>query len=186
MALRIATNSPQRVRLLAVEPETAPSNFGADQFRWKTSSGDLYVSPAVGKIFAEAIAGQQIQSGEWVQISKSEAALGNGRKGIRWELRRLTAAAPVGPQADGSFAIPMPPAQPQAERMAPATAVEARPRWADALLAQTNALTDVYGAALAHASAKHGNAIKPDDVRSILLSVYIGLSKGNNSNHAAA
>src|SRR5262245_23843888 len=91
MALRIATNQPQQVRLLAVEPETAPSNFGADQHRWKTSAGDLYVSLAVSKIFADAVAAQAIHIGEWVEISKYEAALGNGRKGIRWELRRLTA-----------------------------------------------------------------------------------------------
>jgi hypothetical protein len=205
MALRIATNSPQQVRLLAVEPETAPSSFGGDQLKFRTSAGDLYVSPAVGAIFLKAIAAQAIQAGEWVEIAKSEAALGNGRKGIRWALRRLTAAAPapavgipsvrtatigvspVGPQADGSFAIDAPPAAPVVERKAAATATESRPQWASVLLAQTNALADVYAAALAHSSATHGNAVKPEDVRSLLVTCFIGLQKkSEGANHAAA
>src|SRR5262245_25461817 len=124
MALRIQTNQPQQVRLLAVEPETAPSNFGADQHRWKTSAGDLYVSLAVSKIFTDAVAAQAIHIGEWVEISKYEAQLGNGRKGIRWELRRLSAPAaaaappPVGPQTDGTFAIDTPPAPPERKPVA--------------------------------------------------------------------
>jgi len=45
------------------------------------------------------------------------------------------------------------------------------------------ALIDVYAAALNHASAKHGNAVKPEDVKTLLTTAFINLSKGGA--HAA-
>ena len=39
-------------------------------------------------------------------------------------------------------------------------------------------LSDVYAAAPAHASATHGNAIKPEDIRALLTTAFINLSKG--------
>jgi hypothetical protein len=51
------------------------------------------------------------------------------------------------------------------------------PVWAQSLLEQANALVDVYAAALSTASAKHGNQIKPEDVRSLLVTVFIQRSK---------
>jgi hypothetical protein len=50
--------------------------------------------------------------------------------------------------------------------------------WAEALLCQTDALIDVYAAALHNASTKHGNQVKPEDVRSLLVTVFIQRSKG--------
>jgi hypothetical protein len=44
--------------------------------------------------------------------------------------------------------------------------------WAEALLHQTGALVDVY-AALHNASTKQGNQVKPEDVRSLLVTVFI-------------
>jgi hypothetical protein len=174
--LRFATNQPQQVCLTSLEPETVSSQFGSDQMRFRSQQGDIYVSPAVGKIFAEAIAAQQIQAGDWVQISKSEAALGNGRKGIRWELRRLTAPA-AGEQGDGTFAIPAPPAAPAVERKPAAS------EFASRLAMETNAIIDAFSMSLDHAM-KRQIPIRPEDVRSILLSVYIGAQKG--SRNAAA
>jgi hypothetical protein len=51
------------------------------------------------------------------------------------------------------------------------------PAWAESLLEQANALVDVYAAALNSASAKHGNQVKPEDVRSLLVTVFIQRSK---------
>ena len=51
------------------------------------------------------------------------------------------------------------------------------PVWAQSLLEQANALVDVYAAALSSASTKHGNQIKPEDVRSLLVTVFIQRSK---------
>ena len=51
------------------------------------------------------------------------------------------------------------------------------PAWAQSLLEQANALVDVYAAALSSASTKHGNQVKPEDVRSLLVTVFIQRSK---------
>jgi hypothetical protein len=50
-------------------------------------------------------------------------------------------------------------------------------------LLQTNALTDVYAEALQHAG-KHGNHIRPDDVRALLTTAFINLSNGGSSRAA--
>jgi len=49
----------------------------------------------------------------------------------------------------------------------------AQPVWAQSLLGQTNALVDVYAAALSTASSKHGNQVKPEDVRTLLVTARI-------------
>lgn len=179
-ALRIATNQPERVRLLSLEAETAASNFGQDQLRFRTDRGDLYVSVAVGTIFVEAIAQQGIKAGEPVEISKREVAVGS-RKTIRWELTRVAPA--VGAQPTGTFAVPAAPRGPVSAPIARPVTQPAPAGWTGVLLAQTNALADVYAAALAHSSAIHGNAVKPDDIRSLLVTAYINLAKGIS--HAA-
>jgi len=50
--------------------------------------------------------------------------------------------------------------------------------WAQYVLGETNALVDVYAAALNTASTKHGNQVKPEDVRTLLVTVFIQRSKG--------
>jgi len=51
------------------------------------------------------------------------------------------------------------------------------PEWAASLLSQANALVDVYAATLSNASTKHGNQVKPEDVRALLVTVFIQRSK---------
>jgi len=53
-----------------------------------------------------------------------------------------------------------------------------RASWTEQLLISANSLVDVFAAALAHSSQVHGNAVKPEDVRAIVLSAYISASKG--------
>jgi hypothetical protein len=38
-------------------------------------------------------------------------------------------------------------------------------------------MVDVYAAALAHAD-KHGSRVKPEDVRALMTTIFINLSKG--------
>lgn len=49
--------------------------------------------------------------------------------------------------------------------------------WAQFLLGQTNTLIDVFAAALNYAGTKHGNAVKPEDVKTLLTTAFINLSK---------
>ena len=54
------------------------------------------------------------------------------------------------------------------------------PVWAQSLLEQASALVDVYAAALSSASTRHGNQVKPEDVRSLLVTVFIQRSKAGS------
>ena len=94
----------------------------------------------------------------------------------------------VGEQGDGTLAIMAPPAprpavqaqapvRPSAEsRLAPAVA-----EFSSRLVLETNALVDCYAAALQTASERHGNAVKPEDVRSLLVTCYINASKSGRN-----
>jgi hypothetical protein len=182
MKLVIRTNEPETVQLISIAPERRESQFGGEQYLFLTDRGDLYVSEAVGDILLQAIAAQGIRSGEPVVIAKRATAAANGRQTIRWSITRAASAAPPEPPAPAA-AVPPPPRPPAVERTA-AAAPDAWPQWASVLLGQTNALTDVYAAALAHASAAHGNAVKPETIQSLLVTAFINLSKGASSRAA--
>ncbi len=81
-------------------------------------------------------------------------------------------AAPQGTGTNGPVAVPRP---------EPTTT--AAPAWANVLTAKTDALIDVYAACLEHAN-KHGNHVKPDDVRALLTTVYIAMTKNGVSTAA--
>jgi len=101
-------------------------------------------------------------------------------------------AATVGELGDGTLAImaapaPRPavqataPARPAAaERMAPAVA-----EFSARLVLETTALVDVYATVLRAASERHGNSVKPDDVRSFVVTAYINATKQQAGRNAA-
>jgi hypothetical protein len=86
----------------------------------------------------------------------------------------------AGEQGDGTLAImapPAPAARPAvAERLAPAVA-----EFSSRLVLEVNTLVDCYAEALRTASEKHGNSVKPDDVRSLLVTAYINASRARNA-----
>jgi hypothetical protein len=61
-----------------------------------------------------------------------------------------------------------------------------QPAWARALSTQTRHVLDVYAELVAYASAKHGNAVRPDDIRTMMTTVFINLSKNSGGNANAA
>jgi hypothetical protein len=81
-------------------------------------------------------------------------------------------APPQGTGTNGPVAMPRP--EPVAA---------AAPAWAGVLVSKTDALIDAYAACLEHAN-QHGNRVKPDDVRALLTTVYIAMTK-NGVSHAA-
>jgi hypothetical protein len=89
----------------------------------------------------------------------------------------------AGEQGDGTLAVMAPPPRPAAAaaepRLAPAVA-----EFSSRLVMETNALVDVYAAALKTASERHGNSVKPDDVRSFVVTAYINASKQGGRNAA--
>jgi len=96
-------------------------------------------------------------------------------------------AQPVGELGDGTLAVmatPRPAVQPAprpaaAERIAPAVA-----EFSSRLIMETTALVDIYAAVLKTSSERHGNAVKPDDVRSFVVTAYINASKQGGRNAA--
>jgi hypothetical protein len=135
-----------------------------------------------------------VRPGEAVDICKAEVSKGNGRKGIQWTVARIGFAP--GEQPDGTFAVPKAelPSELEQQRARSIAMVEARkqaqqaaeaqPKWAQVLSAQTRHLLDVYAELVNYASGKHGNAVKPDDIRAMMTTVFINLSKGGNANAA--
>jgi hypothetical protein len=110
----------------------------------------------------------------------------------------------VGQQPNGTFAVPAP--RPEAMAVSPAPRCEvatsgvngnatksampesrlapAVAEFSARLVLETNALVDSYAVALKAASEKHGNAVKPEDVRALLVTAYINASKQGARNAA--
>jgi hypothetical protein len=170
-------NVPVSLVLRSIEGEPAESQFGPMQHKFQSDKGPFWVSEAAGFAITDQLSKLGVEAGQTVEICKAEVAVGRGQKSVRWVV-----TVPVGEQPDGTFVAPKAPAKAAAPK--PAAAALAGdsgelegPLWASVLLAQTNHVVDAYASALRHAGEKHGNLVKGDDVRSILLSVFINLSK---------
>lgn len=189
--IKFATNVPVELRLRAIEGRPVESQFGGQQHMFSCEEGAFYVSETVGQILTDQLRKLHVQVGDRVEICKAEVATG-GRKRIQWTVAQIY----PGEQPDGTFAIEKPSdleqklaasiaqveQRKQAQQAQTAAPMQA---WQVALLNQTKALTDVYAAALAHSSATHGNAVKPDDVRSFLVTTFINLTKAGSNRNAA-
>ena len=92
------------------------------------------------------------------------------------EARKAAAkAVPIGPPVEKTPA-PLVPASEQITQKIPG--------WADILTAQTNNLVDAYAHCLSHAS-EHGLVVKPEDVRTLLVTAFIGLQQRGKGRSAA-
>ena len=197
MTIRFATNVPVELRMRYLEGKPVESQFGGMQHMFSAEEGAFYVSETVGSILAEQFKKLGIREGEPIEITKAEVSKGNGRKGIEWQVAKVGFAP--GEQPDGTIAAEKPAEPPselerqlaasieqvaQRKAAAQAQAATQAPQWAQTLLVQTNMLSDVYAAALAHASATHGNAVKPEDIRALMTTAFINLSKGGSSRAA--
>jgi hypothetical protein len=194
--IRFQTNVPVELRLRKLEGKTVESQFGGMQHMFTAEEGTFYVTETVGQILAEQFQKLGVKTGEPVEITKAEVTNGYGRKSIQWRVARVGFAPGEEPAGTGAGAKPEPPSELEEKLAASIAMVESRkaaaqaqtagaaPAWAQTLLVQTNVLSDVYAAALAHASATHGNAIKPEDIRALLTTAFINLSQKGASRAA--
>ena len=74
----------------------------------------------------------------------------------------------AGEQPNGTFAVPALP-----KPAASATTAERHATAGELLVLEANALVDAYATVLERALSTYGGRVKPDEVRSILLSAYI-------------
>jgi hypothetical protein len=185
--LRFQPNIPLEVTLRSLKAQTVESKFGGSQHLFTAEEGIFYVSDAVGSILSDQFHRLGVTAGQTIEITKGVTGSGPGAR-TQWlvtvssdatEPVRATQPEPASElesKLADSIALIQARKQPQPARAA-AQPAAAAPAWAQTLLMQTNALVDVYAAALAHASSSHGNSIKPEDVRSLLTTTFINLSQ---------
>jgi hypothetical protein len=188
VTLKFQTNVPMELRLRFLEGKEVESQFGGVQHLFTAEEGAFYVSDTVGRILAEQLRKLGVRAGEPVEICKREVANGSGRKSIQWQVTR-------GGFAPGEQPPDEPPSELErqlaasidqvAQRKAAAQAQTAASEFTSRLVAETNALVDSYAVALETASKKYGNAVKPDDIRALLVTCYINASKNGGNRNAA-
>jgi hypothetical protein len=181
--IQFVTNQSQELSLAFLEGKPTEGRFG-DQYLFSTVDNRCFwVSATVGQIIEKQLLNLKVAVGEPVEIGKYEMDLGRGRKGIQWLVKRVMpeagaeTPAPAGTTSEDSTPKAVPP---NGSRRPPAIATG----WAQFLLEQTNALTSVFAAAVQYSQEMYGDTVKPDDIRSILLSAYITMSK-NGGQRAA-
>lgn len=173
------TNVPVLLALHSIEGRERESQFGGVQHLFSSDRGVFYVSETTGRIITDQCKKLGVKAGDEIEICKCECDEGRGRKVIRWQV-----AFPVSDAAEPEPPAPIP-HKPVAVAPTAAQAAPASVAWTEHLLAQTNALTSVLAAALQHANGL-GAGIRPDDVRSILLSAFINMANKSKDQSRAA
>jgi hypothetical protein len=151
-------NVPVTVALAYPEPKRVHGMNG-DRCLFTTTDGRaLFCDPAVAGKITELGINVRVP----FTITKKQGA-GKGAP-VEWEVARI-----AGEQPDGTLAVPKlaepAPAKPM-QRASCATG-------GAALVDEANALVDAYAQVLDRALTTYQGRIKPDEVRSILLSAYI-------------
>ena len=183
-------NTPVEVAFAFPDGKQIPGRFGPSVMFTTSDNRVAFLPP----IAAERIKALGVSPGQPVRITKA----GTGSK-TEWQVARV-----AGEQPDGTFAIPKEqPAPRMASDAAPETPAQpmkspvvnghgtnfhgSQGRYiaplpdsspiADRLRSTVNMLVDVQGDCLEHAK-KYNGGVRPEDVRAILLTAYIGMSKG--------
>ena len=208
--IKFQTNITIEAALKFAEGKLCDSQFGDPQYMFTTTDDRVFF---VAEKVAQKIHGLRLQPQEPFEICKKEVDYGNGRKGIEWQVAKVGFAPGEQPdgtfvvptaQPGAGAVTPAPVAiavrqspysngngsklnghsngngnghAPEPPQNIPAT-------WAQFLLTQTEELIDVYATASKYASDRHGNSVKAEDVRSLLLSAFINISKNGAGNVA--
>jgi hypothetical protein len=180
--IRFQTNVPIEVRLRSIEGKPVESQFGGMQHMFAAEEGTFYVSEAVGQILTDQCRKLGIRPGEAIDIVKAEVSKAGGRKAIEWTVSKIGEAPEPPSQLEQQLAQSI--QMVEARKQAQAVPVDQQPKWAQALSSQTKHLVDVYAELVNYASAKHGNAVRSDDIRAMMTTIFINLSKGGNANAA--
>ena len=208
--IKFQTNITVEAALKFAEGKLCDSQFGDPQYMFTTIDDRVFF---VAEKVAQKIHGLRLQPQEPFEICKKEVDYGNGRKGIEWQVAKVgfapgeqpdgtfvvAAAQPgagAGTPAPVATAGKQPPynngngsktnghANGNGNGYAPEPPQDTRAAWAQFLLTQTEDLIDVYATASKYASDRHGNSVKAEDVRSLMLSAFINISKNGAGNVA--
>lgn len=153
------------------------------------------------QIAADRLKALNVAPGEPVRIVKAEVPKSGGKPSIEWRVSKL-----IGEQGDGTFRVPCErpartglanhqenhaPAAAPVQSTNPAPVVSHATRFhgsagngrepeapfAARLIGTVNLLVDAQASCIEYAK-KYNSAVRPDDVRAILLTAYISMSKG--------
>ena len=185
--LRFLPNVPQQATLRSLRGRVVDSKFGGVQHLFDAEEGVFYVSDTVGAILTDQFEKLGVVPGQTVEITKGVNGSGPGAK-TRWIVTLSSDATEPEPPSELEQKLATSIAMVESRKaaaQAQSQTAGAQPDWAQVLLLQTNVLSDVYAAALAHASATHGNAIKPEDIRALLTTAFINLSQKGANGRAA-
>ncbi len=208
--IKFQTNITVEAALKFAEGKLCDSQFGVPQYMFTTTDDRVFF---VAEKVAQKIHGLRLQPQEPFEICKKEVDYGNGRKGIEWQVAKVGFApgeqldgtfvvptaqpgagavtpAPVAtavkqaPYSNGNGSKPNGHANGNGNGHTPEPPQDIRAAWAQFLLTQTEDLIDVYATASKYASDRHGNGVKAEDVRSLLLSAFINITKNGAGNVA--
>ena len=194
--LEFPPNVPVEVSLAYPAGKIIDTSGGEQRAMFSLSNGKvMFLDLAT----AQTINGLRVKPGQPFYVRKEHS----GKKGDKQTWSAWLSPSPtVGERLDGTFVVPSNgkgvagSSQPLATVTAPTQvpqslkgngstagtppeppAIDIHTGWSQFLLAQTNALVDIYAAALHYASMKHGNAVKADDVRCFLTTAFINGAK---------
>jgi hypothetical protein len=151
-------NVPITLSLKYSEPRMVAGQYGERAMFTTCDDRVIFCDPS--------IAGKITELGINVRESFTITRKSSGHKGTpdTWEVARL-----AGEQSNGTFAVPKlpePPAKPMQRASCAAGGA--------GLVDEANALVDAYAQVLDRALTTYQGRVKPDEVRSLLLSAYIG------------
>ncbi len=209
--IKFQTNIALELALKYPEGKLCDSQFGDPQYMFTTTDDRVFF---VAEKVAQKIHGLRLKPGEPFDLCKAEVSYGNGRKGIEWQIAKLGSAAgeqPDGsfvvpaakpgagvvetstPASTGTSKTPVNGNRNSIKLNADAhgigngnsgVVVQSLCPWAQFLLTQTQQLIDVFALATNYAGQRYGTAIKAEDIRSLMLSAFINVSKNGGGNVA--
>jgi hypothetical protein len=172
--------------LVYTSSEAVQGSFG-DQVRYNLADGRIiYLDAAIGMKIAQAGIGPNVPFTVLKQRDGKQTKWQIWRDADNGATGSHPAAPRVQPLANGCantpehIARPMPAAGNGAGQGSAPAAPPPGPAVHQGnfqyLIEQTQGLIDAYGALLKYASDRHGNSVKPDDVRALLTTMFINVT----------
>jgi hypothetical protein len=168
--IKFAPNQPVDLALKWTDGKNMQGQFGPSVMFTTADNRVLFLPQPVG----DRVRALGLQPGEPVRICKSQGA---GKK-TEWQVEKL------GEQPNGTFVIPKAAGPSTSPVSGPAlpqeltNQVSSNPiTRSDFLRHHARELVDAYAATVQYAESQHGVMVKPEDVRAIVLSVFIQMGR---------
>jgi hypothetical protein len=181
--VRFQRNVPVRLALAYGEPKIIEQKFGKRAMFTLVGGRVMFLKLDV----AEKVNRLGVKAREPFWLCRTHSA----QKGALdyWRAWRPEDQPGIGEQADGTFVVgvsdvppvdsganapskPGKPAGSNGNGDTPEPPIDIHNGWAQFLLAATNALVDVYAAAIHYATLKHHGQVMPEDVRALLIAAW--------------